>query len=138
MGAAAMAVVQPNGGGMDDEDEFKYNYNNPLDSSHFVPNMMDAADDNGGINNFDFNLNGYDLIDVDQSKKLNVIQVEYATKAKKVNVRKLKYKLWDKLASDLPSKAEINKENVEKNSNWNVKADEEDEDIEMNGDSNIS
>jgi len=131
--AAAMALVNGNGNG-EEEDEFKYNYNNPLDSSHFVPNMNDPADNDDGVNAFDFNLNGYDLIDVDHSKKLNVIQVEFATKAKKVNVRKLKYKLWDKLASDLPNKAEINKENVEKNSNRNVKADEEDEDVEMNGD----
>merc|ERR1712048_1458049 len=100
MGAAAMAVVQPNGGGMDDEDEFKYNYNNPLDSSHFVPNMMDGADDNGGINNFDFNLNGYDLIDVDQSKKLNVIQVEYATnwpKICRINIS-LTRRMWKGIA----------------------------------------
>merc|ERR1712154_315849 len=41
--AAAMAVIEANG---DDEDEFKYNYDNPLDSSHFVPNMNDPlADD---------------------------------------------------------------------------------------------
>merc|ERR1711920_1220498 len=91
--------------------------------------MNDLAD-NDALNAFDFNLNGYDLIDVDQSKKLNVIQVEYATKAKKVNVRKLKYKLWDKLAKDIPNKEEINKENVERNSNKNAKDD--DEDIVMN------
>merc|ERR1712228_59768 len=78
----AMAVIEANG---DDEDEFKYNYDNPLDSSHFVPNMNDPlADDKA----FDFNLNGYDLIDIDQSKKLNVIQVEFATKANKENVEK--------------------------------------------------
>merc|ERR1739844_327786 len=72
----------------------------------------------------------------DQSKKLNVIQVEYATKAKKVNVRKLKYKLWDKLATDLTLS---NKENVESNSNRNVKAQEEDNsDIEMNEHNNIN
>merc|ERR1712154_375288 len=126
--AAAMAVIEPNGDGFEDEDEFKYNYNNPLDSSQFVPDMNA---DNDQSNNFDFNLNGYDLIDVDQSKKLNVIQVEYATTAKKVNVRKLKYKLWDKLAKDLP--ANNNKENVEIDSNRNIKQDDEDEDdIQMN------
>merc|ERR1712157_356504 len=54
---------------------------------------------------------------------------EFATKAKKVNVRKLKYKLWDKLAKDLPHN---NKENVEKNSNRNIKPEEDEDDIEMN------
>merc|ERR1712130_143385 len=136
--AAAMALVNANGNGNgEEEDEFKYNYNNPLDSSHFVPNMNDPADNDGGVNAFDFNLNGYDLIDVDHSKKLNVIQVEFATKAKKVNVRKLKYKLWDKLAKDLPDKEEINKENVEKNSNRNIKDDEMDiDDINNTNDDN--
>merc|ERR1712172_42455 len=62
-------------------------------------------------------------------------QVEYATKAKKVNVRKLKYKLWDKLATDLTLS---NKENVESNSNRNVKAQQEEDnsDIEMNENNN--
>merc|ERR1712154_711795 len=62
--AAAMAVIEAND---DNEDEFQYNYNNPLDSSHFVPNMNDPNDN---VYDFDFNLNGYDLIDMDPSKKL--------------------------------------------------------------------
>merc|ERR1712228_1127609 len=64
----------------------------------------------------------------------NVIQVEYATTAKKVNVRKLKYKLWDKLAKDLPQNN--NKENVEIDSNRNIKQDEDEDDIQMNENGN--
>lgn len=123
--AAAMAVID---GDVEEEDEFQYNYNNPLDSSHFVPNMKDPNDN---VYDFDFNLNGYDLIDMDPSKKLEKIQVEFATKAKKVNIRKLKHKLWDKLASDLPNISSLNKENVQNNSNRNNN-EEEDGDIDMN------
>eukprot|EP00483_Globobulimina_turgida_P004111 UN04119 len=92
---------------------------------------QDNDNDDGGFMNF--NLNGYDLIDIDQSKKVERIQVEFATTAKKVNVRKLKLKLWDKIHNDLPDVAlQINKENIE-NSNHNNNEDVDvDVDVDMN------
>jgi len=83
----------------DDNNEFQYNYNNPLDTSHFVPDMNDGQ--NEKENYFDFQLNGYDLVDADPQKRVDKIKVEFATTAKKVNVRKLKLKLWDKINTDL-------------------------------------
>eukprot|EP00483_Globobulimina_turgida_P007549 UN07564 len=106
--AAAMAVNHD-----DDEDEFKYDYNNPMDSQHFVPDM-NGSQDNGDGGLMNFNLHGYDLIDIDQSRKVEKIKVEFASTAKKINIRKLKLKLWDKIHTDLPDEAAgINKENVE-------------------------
>merc|ERR1719249_60789 len=116
-----MAQFEDGGG---DDDEFQYNYQNPLDVSHFVPDLggdHDADD----ANHFDFNLNGYDLIDVDPDRKVEKIQVEYAVKAKKVNVRKLKLKLWDRIDEDI---AAGNKENESRRGN---KVEDDDEDVEM-------
>ena len=117
----------------DEEDEFQYDYGNPMDTSHFVPNLGGDAGGHGddGIQ-FDFNLNGYDLIEADPDRKVERIQVEYAVTAKKVNVRKLKLKLWDRIDADIVM---ANKENVSKNSNVNRSDNREgtgdDEDIEM-------
>jgi len=112
-----------NGG--DDDGQFQYDYQNPLDTSHFVPDMgggggsYDFADDG-----FDFNLNGYDLIEADPDKQVERIHVEYAVTAKKVNVRKLKLKLWDRIDADIVPK---DKENVTPP----VEDQAEDADIEM-------
>ena len=109
----------------DDDDEFQYDYQNPMDTSHFVPNLGgDGGDDEAP--HFDFNLNGYDLIEADPDRKVERIEVGYAVTAKKVNVRKLKLKLWDRIDTDI---VPTEKENVSRNSN--VKVPEEDEDIEM-------
>merc|ERR1712087_964406 len=101
---AQFAAMADNGG--DDEDEFEYNYQNPLDCSHFVP-ALDASPLKGE-EQFDFNLNGYDLID-DPNRKIDKIRVEFHVVAKKVNVRKLKLKLWDRIDGDLQTPQ--NKEN---------------------------
>merc|ERR1719283_601818 len=97
-----------NGG--DDEGQFQYDYQNPLDTSHFVPDMgAGGGSDDFADDAFDFNLNGYDLIEADPDKKGERIHVEYAVTAKKVNVRKLKLKLWDRIDADIVPK---DKENV--------------------------
>merc|ERR1712013_544116 len=101
---AAMAA-----NGADDEDEFEYNYQNPLDASHFVPDLKGE----GGA----LDIDGDDLID-DPNRKVDKIRVEYAVSAKKVNVRKLKLKLWDRIDGDLQLKKDSHN-------------DEDDEDIDM-------
>lgn len=127
--ASVLAMEQmaqfENGNG--DEDEFQYDYQNPMDISHFVPNLGgDGGDDEAP--QFDFSLNGYDLIEADPDRKVERIQVEYAVTAKKVNVRKLKLKLWDRIDADIVA---VEKENVARNSNV---AEEDAEDIEMDSD----
>jgi len=126
--AAMQQMAQFEDGGGDD-DEFQYNYQNPLDVSHFVPDLggdHDADD----ANHFDFNLNGYDLIDVDPDRKVEKIQVEYAVKAKKVNVRKLKLKLWDRIDVDILSPS-ASQSRSDSKSVAAGDGDEEDDDVEM-------
>jgi len=114
--------------GNDDDDEFQYDYGNPMDTSHFVPNLGgDGGDDEEA--QFDFNLNGYDLIEADPDRKVERIEVEYAVTAKKVNVRKLKLKLWDRIDVDIVA-AGKEKENESRLSN-KASSEEDDDDIEM-------
>ncbi len=132
--AAAMAVMGADLDNIDDENGgFEYNYNNPLDSSHFVPNMNGIGNNTMDNINFDFN---YDLIDMDPNKRVQKIQVEFATTAKKVNVRKLKSRLWEKINNTLPKESHqsIDKENVNNNNNNN----NNDIDIDMNSENDVT
>ena len=129
---AHKAVIDQNDKDFDNE----FGGNDPMDISNFVGN-----DDAENQNYYDFNLNGYDLVEMDSSKKVEKIKVEFATKAKKVNVRKLKGKLWEKIHSDLPDREKSMDSNKENDSNKSNKAgvdDDDDNDIDMdnNGDNN--
>eukprot|EP01084_Bolivina_argentea_P252372 423597_1 len=119
--AAAMAVIDD--GDDADPGAFEYNYDNALDTSHFVPNLNCKSEDHA---QFDFNLNGYDLIDMDPAAKVEKIEVGFATTAKKVNIRKLKLKLWDKIDNELiviDDDDENDKENIQNNNNENEDVD---------------